>query len=104
MLLLPPLLYQTQCPLDVTGLCTLIAAAEQDDEPFALLGEIHAVAGAEIDPQLTHAGADRAYVARISTGQPVDAHQDAGPGLPVAKPGDPAFEGRGLDDPPHGLL
>src|SRR5581483_10040853 len=90
---------------DVRFLCRLVAAAKQDDQHRATLYEIHAIAGAMIDPKLTDAIAHRLRIARIAQLQTVDAHLDAPLRSLVTQLREPGIEHFGGADRQHaGML
>src|SRR5688500_8931632 len=53
-------------PRDVSGLAGLRATAQQYQDHFLLLHEVHAIASAGMDPHLSHSGADGFAVAEVS--------------------------------------
>src|SRR4051812_12521787 len=68
---------------DIPILTALVAAAEQNDDLAGLLDEIDPVAGADMQAQLADAITDRAHVAKIASGEPVDPPGDRQPRDPI---------------------
>lgn len=66
------------------------------------LRELHAVARADIDLELTHAVTQHLGIPRIAQGQPADACIDAGPRFRVLEALEPFLERSGLQDLEHG--
>ncbi len=73
---------QTERAADIRIL-TLFRAAEQQVDFSSLLPEIHAVAGAEVEPELRDSLACRLNVAEKSVFEPVDAYANPCSGLYV---------------------
>ncbi len=71
------------CGVDIVLLALLSAAAEQNDQPPAILAEINPVGRTKIDPQFEHAGTDALDVRDIAQGQPGQSCRHLGGGLRV---------------------
>lgn len=65
-------------PLDVSVLRRLVAATQKQDDFFAGLLVIDAIAGSVIDAHLTYAVANRLHVTGIAKFKPLYARQDLG--------------------------
>lgn len=82
------------CGCDVVGLGGLVPAAQQQDQPLAVLKEVRPVARAVVEADLGDSGADRSYVSRVSGRQTRDADEDTGCGASVFQLGQPSIERR----------
>ncbi|SOZ16026.1 conserved hypothetical protein [Cupriavidus taiwanensis] len=83
------------CPVDISVLGGLVAAAEKHDKNFAASLKIDAVAGTMIHPHFTDATAKGFHIAWISVQHAVDSDLDANPGGVVAQGGVPAIKSMG---------
>jgi hypothetical protein len=78
--------------LDVAVLGSLVSPAKQDHDGVPISTEIHAVARAEVDPQLVHALPHGSGVAEVAQSDPGDALADAASGCFIAKSSEPVRE------------
>jgi hypothetical protein len=77
---------------DIPLLACFRAAAEQDDKAVAVLAEVDAVAGAEVDLVFDDPAADAFEVGRVSLTDARDGNRDLGSRLCI-EPGEPLGEG-----------
>jgi len=68
---------------DIVLLALLGAAAEQDDQPLAILAEIDPITGAECDPEFENAGTDAFDVREITQRKPGQSRRHLRGGLRV---------------------
>ncbi|SPC05570.1 conserved hypothetical protein [Cupriavidus taiwanensis] len=92
---------EVACPVDISVLGRLVAAAEKNDKNFTASLKTDAVAGAVIHPHFKEASAKGFHVAWISVQHAVDSDLDANPGSVVAQGGVPAVERLGCADAEH---
>lgn len=91
-MLLQKITCETQGGLDVSGLATLVATGQQDDQLSPPLLEIHPVTGTVVDPQLRDTFANRLDVPGVSGSEPFNPCLDARSRLKVTQGVEPLSE------------
>jgi hypothetical protein len=82
--------------LNVGELSALIPATQKNKDQFVDLNEIDAISRPVVDPQLRHTRANRLHVARIASGEALDANMDPRSRPEIPKSGEPGRELRRL--------
>ncbi len=76
---------KAQCCFDVVGLSAFIPASKEKHYFWAVLGEIHPITGAAVNPQFVNAFANRFNITGISLCQPPEPNKNPSTRLNIAQ-------------------